>query len=73
MFFLVGILIGYSATKRWYQTIVTDMTNRNQELIERVKKAESIILHDLLQLTPDDIDLLKKNMEEDAAKSVTKE
>ena len=48
------------------------MAIKNQHLIERVKKAESIILHDLLQLSPDDIDLLSKNVEEDVTKSVTK-
>lgn len=71
--YLVGLLSGHFPTKIWYSRIIDTINIKNQHLIERVKKAESIILHDLLQLSPDDIDLLKKNMEEDVTKSVTKE
>jgi len=49
------------------------MTEKNQHLTERVKKAENIILHDLLQLSPDDVALLKRNMEGDIIKPVTRE
>ena len=57
--YLVGLISGYFPTKIWYSRIIDTMTIKNQQLIERVKKAESIILHDLLQLSPDDIELLK--------------
>jgi len=71
--YLVGLASGYFPTKMWYRRIIDVMVLKNQNLIERVKKAEGIILHDLLQLSPDDIDLLKKNMEGDVTKSATKE
>lgn len=71
--YLVGLASGYWPTKMWYNRIIDIMTLKNKHLTERVKEAESIILRDLLQLASDDVDLLKKNMEEDAIKSDTKE
>lgn len=57
--YLVGLISGYFPTKIWYARIIDAMTTKNQQLIERVKKAESVVLYDLLQLSPDDISLLK--------------
>ena len=56
---VAAFVMGHGFTKRYYKIIVDAMTTKNQQLIERVKKAESVVLYDLLQLSPDDISLLK--------------
>ena len=62
--YLVGTLSGHSITKLRYTKIIDEMTNKNKELIDRVKKSEAIILHDILQLSPDDMDALREKMKE---------
>lgn len=57
---LLSVALTWALTKYYYLKIIATMTTRNLALIERFKKAESIILHDILQLTPDDLNLLKK-------------
>jgi len=70
---LLSIAFTWVATRYYYLRIINIMTEKNQHLTERVKKAENIILHDLLQLSPDDVALLKRNMEGDIIKPVTRE
>lgn len=58
-----GILMGAGYARGYYKNKINEIIAKNQQAIERMKRSEEIILHDLLQLTPDDIAVLRKNME----------
>ena len=65
IFIIVCVLsgvMGHLFTKAWYKLKIDEVTTKNQQLIERVKKAEGIILHEVLQFSPDDINTLKEKM-----------
>jgi len=60
--YLIGAATAWGFTRAWYINIINVMTVKNQILIDRVRKAESIILNDVLQFTPEDIEILKEKM-----------
>jgi hypothetical protein len=60
---ILNMLVGWLGARFYYQRIINAMTQKNIQLGERVKKAERIILNEVLQFSPDDIELLKKNIE----------
>jgi len=73
LWILVVIVLAIAALVWWmtsihYKSMIDNMITKNQQLIERMKRSEEIILHDLLQLTPDDVMVLRKNMEEQVTK-----
>ena len=73
LWILVVIVLAIAALVWWmtsihYKGMIDNMITKNQQLIERMKRSEEIILHDLLQLTPDDVMVLRKNMEEQVPK-----
>jgi len=73
LWILVVIVLAIAALVWWmtsihYKGMIDNMITKNQQLIERMKRSEEIILHDLLQLTPDDVMVLRKNMEEQVTK-----
>jgi hypothetical protein len=65
-----GILIGFGYARQRYIKVINEMTDKNKQLIDRVKKSESIVLHDILQLSPDDMDLLREKMKEPKFKEI---
>ena len=65
---LLSIAITWALTKYYYMKIINAMTIKNQAFIDRVKRTESIMINDILQLSPEDLTLLSEKIKEPKSK-----